>query len=80
MSDEELRGLIGERNKVGKTTSDIFSGQKSGEGHKLFKDLNDKHQRDLEAKKTIGNVNTVKNGMHWSPGYKPNDDNEKKSN
>lgn len=80
MSDEELRGLIGERNKVGKTTSDIFSGQKSGEGHKLFKDLNDKHQRDLEAKKTIGNVKTVKNSMHWSPGSKPNDDNEKKSN
>ena len=36
LSDDEIRDLFRERNKVGKTTSDLFKKQHDGKGHKLM--------------------------------------------
>ena len=37
LSEEELKGLFTERNKVGRTTSELFTRQKQGRGHKVLR-------------------------------------------
>lgn len=71
MSDDEIRGLFGQRNKVGKTTSEIFSRQHSGRGHRLFKDLHKKREEELAAQRLAERGYSADGNKHWSPwGHK----------
>ena len=53
LSDDEIRGLFHERNKVGKTTSDLFNEQRAGKGHVLM----DEAMKNIHARDTYANEN-----------------------
>lgn len=50
LSDEELRGLAASRNKVGKTTSELFERQRDGQGRDYVKGLAKKKKGGKKAK------------------------------
>ncbi len=55
LTDDELRGLILARNDVGRTTSDVFTKQRSGKGHKLMKDTSLEIKQARKNKKKTAN-------------------------
>ncbi len=46
LSEEELKGLFAQRNKVGRTTSELFKRQKQGRGHKVLRRAGRKSSKD----------------------------------
>ena len=54
LSDDEIRDLFHERNKVGKTTSELFREQRAGRGHVLMDEaLHNIHQKEQLVNKNV---------------------------
>ena len=48
MTDEELKSLVTERNKLGKTTSELFKKQHDGKGHRVLKQVKKCNEDDKQ--------------------------------
>ena len=71
LSDDEIRDLYHERNKVGKTTSEVFQKQRSGQGHVIMNEA----MMNLHEKGRIINSNII--SASESVGAKDRDNKKK---